>query len=52
MNLSSNTKPVPILGEIPAGYEGPIYYRTVTSKGFSFTDKIDFDESDPRIKEL
>ena len=52
MNLSSNAKPVPILGEIPAGYQGPIYYRTVTSKGFSFTDKIDVDKTDPRIKEL
>lgn len=53
MNLSSNTKPVPILGEIPAGYDGPIYYRTVTSQaGFSFRDKLAFDETDPRIKEL
>lgn len=53
MNRSSNTKPVPILGEIPAGYEGPIYYRTVTSQGgFSFCDKLHSDEADPREKEL
>lgn len=52
MNRSSNTKPVPILGEIPAGYDGPIYYRTVTSKGFSFHDKLAVDQTDPRIKEL
>lgn len=51
-SLSSNSKPVPILGEIPAGYDGPIYYRTVTSKGFNFRDKLAFDETDPRIKEL
>ena len=53
MNLSPTTKPVPILGEIPAGYEGPIYYRTVTSQaGFSFCDKLRSDEADPREKEL
>lgn len=52
MNRSSNTKPVPILGEIPAGYDGPIYYRTVTSSGFSFADKLRSDEADPREKEL
>ena len=53
MNRSSNTKPVPILGELPAGSDGPIYYRIVQSQaGFGYPDKLAFDDTDPRFKEL